>query len=536
MEKERYISDYIINYDLDIEKMIKDFRGYVIQIVNNSSNYNLSVEDKEEIVSDVFLSVWHNKKRIDNARPLKNYIVGITKNLIKNKLRDNKKDSSNENIEDNEIANYDTLEIVYEQEQINNVIAEELNNMKKIDYEIFSRFYYLDKSIKKIAEELNISEGNVKIKLHRIRKKLQSSFKKRGIMPQILTVVLMISFITGAVFAKEIVQFIEKIFANTSEGVNTAIQNGYIQNVDMNYIENAEVEMKVDNILMDDYNLNINFNINLQEEFSGDNIDRVMLGNLMITDENNNLIVFNFESSSRYEEYCRENNIEITYNNLAYSAGRGNFKLIEINDSNIICSYSNQSYEYPKSQELNISFDKIILSGTKLDEDKVIEGKWNIKIELDEEIRNRETIIYDLEYCNDSNLELIYAKVSKTGMLIKFKTIWGEPVYLDTDSEDEKNRKKQEFYDKPHSIRELLIKNNTVINEEGKMFYPPHNQEGNVEYGQLLDGTLIYVGHFNLTSYDASDTITVVLEKGGEWKKYDGEEIILKLLRKIPEK
>ena len=34
-------------------------------------------------------------------------------------------------------------------------------------------YYYLEKSIKDIAKELNMTETNVKTKLHRIRKKIR---------------------------------------------------------------------------------------------------------------------------------------------------------------------------------------------------------------------------------------------------------------------------------------------------------------------------------------------------------------------------
>ena len=87
MSKESYITDYILNYDLDIERMIMDFKNYVIHIIENNSRGYFSYEDKEEIISDVFLSVWHNKKKIDDKKPLKNYIAGITKNLIRVKFK-----------------------------------------------------------------------------------------------------------------------------------------------------------------------------------------------------------------------------------------------------------------------------------------------------------------------------------------------------------------------------------------------------------------------------------------------------------------
>lgn len=160
-----------------------------------------------------------------------------------------------------------------------------------------------------------------------------------------------------------------------------------------------------------------------------------------------------------------------------------------------------------------------------------IDGNWKIDVEIDEKMYNRQTLIYELEYCNDENLELISASVSETGMKIKCKTIWGEPVYLESDSEEEKQRKKREFFDRPFSVSNVLIQNDQIANDRGKVFYPSASSDGDGLVGQQMDGTLIYWQTFNLTKADATDTLTIAFTKGGEWKKTENEEVIIKLSR-----
>ena len=70
------------------------------------------------------------------------------------------------------------------------------------------------------------------------------------------------AFITitiGVVFAKDISKWINNIFNSetTSKGVIQLAENGYIQNPDMDFIENNGTSIKIDNILMDDYNLDM---------------------------------------------------------------------------------------------------------------------------------------------------------------------------------------------------------------------------------------------------------------------------------------
>lgn len=158
-------------------------------------------------------------------------------------------------------------------------------------------------------------------------------------------------------------------------------------------------------------------------------------------------------------------------------------------------------------------------------------GNWDISIDIDEKMYNRETLIYQLEYCNDENFELISATVSETGMKIQCKTIWGEPVYLESDTEEEKQRKKHDFFDKLPTVENLLIKDEYVLNEKDEIFYTAQSSDSDGGYTQGLNGILTHWQTFNLTKANATDTLTIVFTKGGEWKKTEDEEVIIKLSR-----
>lgn len=49
--------------------------------------YHFSKEESEEVVQDVFLKLWLNKKNIDPSQNLQSYIYTIAKNLILNSLK-----------------------------------------------------------------------------------------------------------------------------------------------------------------------------------------------------------------------------------------------------------------------------------------------------------------------------------------------------------------------------------------------------------------------------------------------------------------
>lgn len=164
----------MVENELNIEIVMQDFVNYIYTIIRNSSN--LASEDIEEIISDVFLTVWNNREKLDIEKELSPYIAGITKNLIKKKYRNSK---TYENIEDYEekLIGTEGIDLYSEEDEQNEVIIKELGKLKEEDKKIFMLFYYEDKKIKEISNILDISQSKVKMKLHRIRKKLKQNLK-----------------------------------------------------------------------------------------------------------------------------------------------------------------------------------------------------------------------------------------------------------------------------------------------------------------------------------------------------------------------
>lgn len=173
--KKKLIYEYLENDELDIELIMKEYTNYIFTIIKNSSN-NLIPEDIEEIISDVFLTIWNNREKLDIEKELSPYIAGITKNLIKKKYRDNK---THENIEDYEerLICIEGIDLYCEEEEQNEILIKNLELLKPEEQRIFMMFYYEDKKIKEIARILDVSQSKVKMKLYRIRKKLKQSLK-----------------------------------------------------------------------------------------------------------------------------------------------------------------------------------------------------------------------------------------------------------------------------------------------------------------------------------------------------------------------
>ena len=177
--KNKTIKEYesIDKKNLDLEKIIDEYSGYIYTIIQNMSANIFNQEDIEEIISDTFFILWKNRNRLSIKVSLNSYLGGITRNLIKEKYRKLKivydiKDFENDTL--NSVNMYENdRELIMDVEQ-------KIKGLKDIDIEIVNLFYYSSRSIKDIAKILNISELNVKTRLHRIRKKIKKELNYNG--------------------------------------------------------------------------------------------------------------------------------------------------------------------------------------------------------------------------------------------------------------------------------------------------------------------------------------------------------------------
>ena len=156
MNESNLIKSYINNNKLNIEKVMENYTPYIYTIIKNKSS-ELTEEDVEEIISDVFLALWKNQEKLDINKDLSSYLAGITKNLYNKKMRDRK---SNMNIDDyqNSLFEVESTELKVEKTEKENMII----------------------IMKEIAKILNIKENKIKSRLCRIRKKIKKILEKRG--------------------------------------------------------------------------------------------------------------------------------------------------------------------------------------------------------------------------------------------------------------------------------------------------------------------------------------------------------------------
>lgn len=368
----------------------------------------------------------------------------------------------------------------------------------------------------KNKNEKILEKVKLKIAISRFEEEEKKEMRKinKSIFKVASVACLTILSITGVVFAENIGDFVKNLFgANTSEGVDIAVNNGYVSDVKTE-VQSAEgIEVNVDSFIMDDFNFAMNFKVTLDEKYDINDFESIWLEDLRIIDEQENIVFstnYNLENVGTPEfepEYWNG------YSMLANKTGEHEFIL------SLSTSSSDNTNTFPRSKHLKINFTRLLDSKGINEQmiNKVYEGNWNFEIDVPKEFYNRENIIYKVKSCNDKgiNINQITAFVSNTAMKLSIPVITTDKVnYELLHTSNPKS-----IYDK------IALQKEYVETSDGKKFETAQTSDGDGGYGLPPEDNKIINYHqtFNLTKYDATDEITIHIFTN------KGEEIIIQL-------
>lgn len=160
-----------------LERIIELYTPYVSTIIKNTLRGYVSHEDLEEIVSDVFLSLWTHSDQI-RGEHLSGYLASVAKSKAYNYMRKNIVIS--ENIDDMIIISDDDVEEEYIRQELADILKTLLDELPKTEREIMLRYYYYQQRVSEIAQEMDMNVSTVKTKLSRSRKKLKQKLTERS--------------------------------------------------------------------------------------------------------------------------------------------------------------------------------------------------------------------------------------------------------------------------------------------------------------------------------------------------------------------
>ena len=212
------------------------------------------------------------------------------------------------------------------------------------------------KSSKELFEELqgNIIADNFEKEYTLKEKNYWRVYEmKKRIIAITMGGIMLASGVAFGFHSEEIINYMKGL----GKGIDTAANNGYIEKTNMetvqqdttvenNIIDNVKVGAKIDDFIMDDYNLSVKFDFefdeNIDKVINLEKIKNIELSDLCVSDENN-IILYS-----------------ASYNKNAINSGLNSF--IKANSKELRkteLQYNMYADKYPKSRKLNFKFSKI---------------------------------------------------------------------------------------------------------------------------------------------------------------------------------
>lgn len=161
-----------------LQVLMNKYIPYVNAIVWNILRTSMTVEDAEEVVSDVFFTTWNQAESLQPDK-VKAWLGAVARHKAKNKLRQM---GHTLPLEEDvlELPDGSALERLEREEQ-RKVIRQAIESLQPKDRQIFLRHYYYAQSVSEISREMCMPESTVKTRLRRGRMKLKEYLIGRDI-------------------------------------------------------------------------------------------------------------------------------------------------------------------------------------------------------------------------------------------------------------------------------------------------------------------------------------------------------------------
>ncbi|WP_066889990.1 DUF4179 domain-containing protein [Clostridium nigeriense] len=313
--------------------------------------------------------------------------------------------------------------------------------------------------------EIRIEENEVTKSIFKFNKKLVVSF--------------IAIFIIGTIIVNpKVIAGINSLFKD--KGVQKAANNGYIQEVKENVVNNNGISIKIDDVVADQTKIAISFTFKFEDVDKLKNVAGMQLG-LNVKDNNDRIIFEHLEEGIHTPYYIgMESNIDIS------NKDNGEIKYY-------LKMYSTDG-QLKDVNSLSIKIDEIKLYEEDMRNNKKIEGEWNLSLNLDEKFINGESLKYNPINNNDI-VNIVSAEAYPTGLLLQF-TI-------------------------NSSIDENIINRVSIIDENGNEF----DRFNSARMNTISNGGVEISMMFDLTTFDNLNEFKMIV------KGVDNEDIVLDFIK-----
>lgn len=153
-------------------KLIDSYKDRVFSLALRVTG---SREDAEEVLQDVFLKVYDNLAKYEGTSKFSTWLYSIAYNTAISKIRSEKRHEKEFGVDDyQKVETKDLVEVLepMRRKQQREYLSKAMKQLTQDEALLIELFYLNELKIREIVEITGEAEGTIKVKLHRIRKKL----------------------------------------------------------------------------------------------------------------------------------------------------------------------------------------------------------------------------------------------------------------------------------------------------------------------------------------------------------------------------
>ena len=239
-----------------------------------------------------------------------------------------------------------------------------MKESKEFDNEIDKRF---NEELNEIKEKLNAEKLSDEFKAN-LNAKLQEELNKddssKGKIFNFLTISRKLAGICACfvflfsscfVFADDIENVILDLFGNTDRIIANAIKDGNYKDIEMEYVEDQGISIKVDYVVIEDDELYIAFNV------LGEECDKIYFNNINIKTLDN-IILYTSDEANENSKFILDKNY--------------------INNDNMIVIYKLTEIKLKSNELIDLKIEISNIGYKKMDKIENINGKWDLEINI----------------------------------------------------------------------------------------------------------------------------------------------------------
>ena len=134
-------------------------------------------EVAKDIVQDAFMTLWNNRKKLDESQSVKSYLFAIAQNYALNYIRHRKVIAANDLPLNLYLSQQE--ENVEEHEKLLAALEEKLKELPLKQREVLEKCVVENKKYKEVAERLDVSVNTVKTQVKHAYAKLREEFNDK---------------------------------------------------------------------------------------------------------------------------------------------------------------------------------------------------------------------------------------------------------------------------------------------------------------------------------------------------------------------